>query len=78
LSHYISGQKLGGGATGHAKKAGWWPTKNLMIILKILRKSNLNSKPNLKITKDVFNQFVKIWINSMICIVLTFMDLPGA
>jgi hypothetical protein len=68
LSLYVPGQKPGGGATGHARRAGGGQTKNLMILLKILRKSNLNSKIDLKITIEfkIFSQFVKILINSMI------------
>jgi hypothetical protein len=35
------------------KGRGGSQTQNLMIILKILRKSNLNSKINLKITVEI-------------------------
>jgi hypothetical protein len=45
LSYHVPGQKLGDGATGHAKKG-----QNLIIILQICRKSNPNSKINLEIT----------------------------
>jgi hypothetical protein len=49
LSYYVPGQKLGGGVTGLAKRAGGGWAQNLIIILKILQKSILNSKINLKI-----------------------------
>jgi hypothetical protein len=65
LSYYVPGQKPGGGATGHAKRAGGGRTRNLMIILKIIRKSNLNSKINLKTTVELkmFSHYVKFWLN---------------
>jgi hypothetical protein len=61
LSHYVTGQKPGGGTTSHAKRAGGGRTQYLMIILKILRICNVNSKINLKITVELkmFSHFVK-------------------
>jgi hypothetical protein len=51
LSYFVPGQKLGGGATGHAKRAG--------------KKSNINSKINLKTTVELkmFSHFGKFWLN---------------
>jgi hypothetical protein len=79
LSSYVSGQKPGGGITGHAKRVGRRPDPKFDHILKILRICNLNSKINLKISVElnIFSHFVKFWLNS-IFIFLFFMDLPGA
>jgi hypothetical protein len=47
-------------------KTGWWRhrSQNLMIILKILRICNVNSKINLKITVEfkMLSHFVKFWL----------------
>jgi hypothetical protein len=47
------------------KGRGGGGIQNLMIILKILRICNLNSKINLKITIGfkMFSHFVKFWLN---------------
>jgi hypothetical protein len=66
LSDYVPGQKPGGGITGHTKKAGGGGrTQNLMILIKILRIGNLNSKIDLKITVvfKMLSHFVKFWLN---------------
>jgi hypothetical protein len=60
------------------KGRGGGGTQNLMIILKILRICNLNSKNNLKITVELkmfchFVNLVKLKKKMYI-----FMDLPGA
>jgi hypothetical protein len=46
------------------KGRGGGQTQKLMIILKILRICNLNSKSNLKITVELkmFSHFVKFWL----------------
>jgi hypothetical protein len=61
------------------KGRGGGRTHNLMIILKILRKNNVNSKINLKITVElkICSQFVKFRIKSMVCIKKK-IDRPGA
>jgi hypothetical protein len=55
-------------------------TQHLMIILKILRQSNLILKVYLKIKAKlkISSQFVKFWLKANICIYYIFMDLPGA
>jgi hypothetical protein len=47
------------------KGRGGGRNQNLMIILKILRKNNINSKINLKTTVELkmFGHFVKFWLN---------------
>jgi hypothetical protein len=48
--------------TPKGRGGGW--TQNLMIMLKILRICNVNSKINLKITVrlKMFSHFVKFWL----------------
>jgi hypothetical protein len=48
--------------TPKGRGGGW--TQNLMIILKILRICNVNSKINLKITVELkmLSHFVKLWL----------------
>jgi hypothetical protein len=76
LSYYVPGQKLGGGATGHAKREGGGRFQNLMIILKILRICNVNSKTNLKITVELemFSHFVKFSLNRKLSIIRSIED----
>jgi hypothetical protein len=49
--------------TPKGRGGGW--SQNLMIILKILRTGNLNSKINFKTTVELklFSHFVKFWLN---------------
>jgi hypothetical protein len=60
LSYYVSGQKPGGGATGHAQKAGRRPDKKFVDFTQ-------NSSSIAIELKNIYH-FVKFRINSMICI----------
>jgi hypothetical protein len=65
LSSYVSGQKPGGGTTGHAKRAGRLLDPKFDDYTQ--NSSDLQSKfkINLKITVElkIFSHFVKFWLN---------------
>jgi hypothetical protein len=64
LSYYVPGQKLGGGATGHAKRAGRRPDPKFDDYTQNLQICNVNSEINLKITVELkmLSRFVKFWL----------------
>jgi hypothetical protein len=65
LSYYVPGQKLGGGTTGHAKKAGRRPDPKFDDYTQKFSDLQLKFKnrPQNTVVFKMLSHFVKYWLN---------------